>query len=80
MVGIRSLLFILLSSVLVSLSSRLSPVGCPHKFQVYVFSELSVLVERKLLFALSARTFLELGLLALSHLSAIEVTPVGDGG
>ena len=42
--------------------------------------ELSVLVERKLLFALSAYRFLELGLLTLNHLSAIEAIPVGDWG
>ena len=79
-VGIRSLLFILLSSVLVSLSSRLSPGGCPHKFQVYVFSRAVSLGGKKASLCAQCPHILELGLLALSHLSAIEVTPVGDGG
>ena len=79
MVGIQSLLCILLSLVLASLSDRLSPTGCIiSRFMSSL--ELSVLVERKLLFALSAYKFLELGLLALNHLSAIEAIPVGDGG
>ena len=80
MVGIQSLLFICFPLCWLHSQADFFQLGICISSRFMSSLELSVLVERKLLFALSAYKFLELGLLALNHLSAIEAIPVGDGG